>query len=266
MQDKSLFKEQGLQIPKFQIIEFFKRRTKYCMCIPILNEENKIKKQLERMLPYSNLVDIIIADGGSKDDSTNITFLKKNNIRALLILKEKGRQGTQLRMAFSFTLKQGYSGILQIDGNNKDGVEAIPKFIKALEDGFDYIQGSRFIKGGKAINTPFIRYLAIKFLASPILSLGAGYWYTDVTNGFRGYSKKYLLHPRVKPFRDIFNQYEFNMYLTVRANQLGLRTKEIPVKRTYPNGKVSTKISFFKGNLNFLFSMIKASFGFYNPE
>ncbi len=55
------------------------------------------------------------------------------------------------------------------------------------------------------------------------------------------------------------------MYLTVRANQLGLKTKEIPVTRAYPLGKVPTKISFFRGNLDFLLSMIKASLGFYNP-
>lgn len=253
------------QLPKFEIYELFKKRTKYCICIPVLNEGEKIKKELARILPFSKMADIIIADWGSTDGSTDLKFLNKMKVRTLLTLKEKGRQGTQLRTAFSYALKQGYEGIIQIDGNNKDGVEAIPKFIESLDKGFDYIQGSRFIKGGEAVNTPLLRWFAVRFIGSPLLSFGARYWYTDITNGFRGYSRKYLLHPKVQPFRDIFVGYELNMYLTVRANQLGLKIQELPVVRIYPPGKVPTKISFFKGNLNFLFVIVKTAFGFYNP-
>lgn len=257
-------KKENWQLPDYQTVQLRRKQTKYCICIPVLNEGEKIKKQLQKMLTYSKMADIIIADWGSIDGSTNPKFLKKMNVQTLLILKSPGRQGTQLRMAFSYALKQGYKGIIQIDGNNKDGVRAIPNFIKALDEGFDYIQGSRFIKGGMAINTPPMRYIAVRLLAAPILSLGAGFWYTDVTNGFRGYSKKYLLHPKVQPFRNIFVAYELNMYLTVRANQLGLKTIEIPVERRYDVGKIHTKISFFKGNYNFLLSQIKAALGYYN--
>ncbi len=254
------------QLPKLDTIEFRKKKTKYCICIPVLNEGDKIRKQLTKLIPYSKFADIIIADWGSMDGSTDPRFLKKMQVRSLLTLKSPGRQGTQLRMGFFYALGQGYKGIIQIDGNNKDGVEAIPRFIKALDEGFDYIQGSRFLKGGKAVNTPPLRYIAVRMVASPVLSLGARFWYTDVTNGFRGYSKKYLEHPQVKPFRNIFNSYELNMYLTVRANQLGLKTKEIPVSRNYNKGKVHTKISLVKGNSNFLVSQFKAALGFYNPN
>lgn len=256
----------NLQVPNFEILELRQKKSKYCICIPVLNEGEKIKKQLKRMLPFSHLADIIIADWGSTDGSTDSKFLKEMKVRTRLTLKDKGRQGTQLRMAFAYALNQGYEGIIQIDGNNKDGVEAAPQFIKALDEGFDYTQGSRFIKGGKAVNTPFIRWLAVKFIGSPLLSFGARRWYTDITNGFRGYSKKYLTHPQVQPFREIFVGYELNMYLTVRANQLGLKTQEIPVARIYPLGKVPTKISFFKGNLTFLLVIIKTAFGFYAPH
>lgn len=254
------------QLPKFEVIEFGKKQTKYCICIPVMNEGGNIRKQLQSMLPYSKMADIIIADWGSKDNSTEPNFLKKMKARTLLTLKSPGKQGTQLRMAFAYALRQNYDGIIQMDGNNKDNAQAIPRFIRALDEGFDYVQGSRFIKGGKAINTPILRYLAVRFLASPILSFGAGHWYTDVTNGFRCYSKKYLMHPKVLPFRDNFIQYEFNMYLTVRADQLGLRTQEIPVERRYTKGKVNTKISFFKGNFDFFISQLKAAFGYYNPK
>lgn len=254
------------QLPSYKTYEFKKKYTKYCICIPVLNGGENIKRQLQNMLPYSKVADIIIADWGSTDGSTAKHFLKRMDVRTLLTLKSQGRVGTQLRMGFSYALKQGYKGIIQIDGNNKDGLDAIHRFIETLDEGYDYIQGSRFVKGGIAINTPPLRFFAVRFLAAPILSMGARYWYTDVTNGFRGYSKKYLTHPDVLPFRDVFRSYEFNMYLTVRANQLGLKTKEIPVERKYAIGRVTTKISFFKGNFDFFLSQLKATLGYYSPK
>ena len=253
------------QLPTFEIFEFFPKKNKYCICIPVLNEGEKIKKQLKRMKKYAKLVDIILADWGSSDGSTSHKFLKKQGVRTLLVKKSFGFQATQLRMAFAYAMKQGYEGVIQIDGNGKDGVSAILKFVKALEDGFDYLQGSRFIKGGKAVNTPYLRALGIKLVAAPIISTAARFRYTDITNGFRAYSKKYLLHPEVKPFRDVFVRYALNFYLAVRANQLNLKTKEIPVSRRYPKGKAPTKISFLKGNYTMLSEIIKAALGFYHP-
>lgn len=254
------------QLPDYQVYEFRKKNTKYCVCIPVLNEGEKLKKQIERMLPFSKMVDIIIADWGSTDGSINKDFLRKYNIRALFILRDKGWQSTQLRMAFSYALTQDYEGIIQMDGNNKDGEEGITRFIKAFEDGFDYIHGSRFIKGGNAVNTPLIRWLGIRLIFSPLLSLASGFWFTDVTNGFRAYSRKYLLDSRVKPFRKLFNKYELLFYLPVRAGQIGMKMKEIPVTRKYPyNQKTPTKIVGIYGHGSLLMTAIQVALGTYNP-
>lgn len=255
------------QLPYYQVYDFRKKKTRYCICIPVLNEGEKIKKQIKRMLSFSRNVDIIIADWGSTDGSTNKDFLRKNNIRSLLILKGKGRQSAQLRMAFSYALKEGYEGIIQMDGNNKDGEEGIIHFIKAFDNGYDYIHGSRFIKGGKAVNTPLIRWLGIRLIFSPLLSLASGFWFTDVTNGFRAYSRKYLLDERVKPFRELFNKYELLFYLPVRAGQIHMKMMEVPVIRKYPyNQKAPTKIVGFYGHIDLLLTAIKVALGFYNPK
>lgn len=253
------------EIPPYALFEFKSKKTKYCICIPVVNEGEKLKKQLIEMGRYASLVDIIILDKGSTDGSTNVNFLKKHGVRSLLVLKNKGRQGAQLRMGFAYALTQGYEGVITIDGNGKDGIDSISDFVRALDEGFDYIQGSRFIKGGIRINTPLFRVIGIRFLHAPLLSLAAHYWYTDTTNGFRAYSKKYLLHPEVKPFRKIFDGYELMFYLTARANRVGLRTKEIPVSRIYPKGKIPTKITGLKGNMDLLFTVLKIIVNAYNP-
>jgi dolichol-phosphate mannosyltransferase len=152
-------------------------------------------------------------------------------------------------MGLWWTLERGYEGSITIDGNNKDSIEDIPVFIEKLDEGYDFVQGSRFIKGGRAINTPFMRWAAVRLIHAPIISITAKKRFTDTTNAFRAYSKKYITHPDVQPFRDIFVTYELLAYLSVKASRLGLMTCEIPVTREYPkNGKTPTKINGFRGN------------------
>lgn len=255
-------------VPKFLSTEIEERKTKYCLCIPIINEGERIYKQLQRAQQHGidKLVDIIICDGDSTDGSTEINQLKAVGVNTLLTKKDSGKQGAQLRMGFWFALQRGYEGIITIDGNNKDSIESVPLFIEKLEQEFDFVQGSRYVEGGKAINTPKIRHFAVKFIHSPLISLTARHRFTDSTNAYRCYSKKYLTHPKVQPFRPIFTTYELLAFLSVRASQLGLKVGEVPVERKYPeSGKVPTKISFFKGNFNLIKILVNNLFGKYNP-
>lgn len=241
------------QIPSYEVTEIKPKMAKYCVCIPVINEGERILGQLERIKPFLDRVDILLLDGGSTDGSTDIEKLKARGVRALLVKTGAGKLSAQLRMGYAYALEQGYEGSITVDGNGKDNVDAIPSFIKALEEGWDMVQGSRYVPGGQAINTPKIRHYAVKLIHVPVVSKVAGFKYTDTTNGYRAYSNRYLLDSRVQPFRDIFNTYELLAYLSVRAPQLGFKTKEIPVTRAYPKtGKTPTKISFIKGNYDLL--------------
>jgi dolichol-phosphate mannosyltransferase len=254
------------QVPTFKIEEFRIKGTKYCVCIPLINEGEKIKKQLKEMNKVSKIADIVICDGGSTDGSTDPSYLKKMNVRTLLTKTGSGKLSAQLRMGYSYALKQGYDGIITIDGNGKDKVDEIEEIIHKLDEGYDYIQASRFIQGGEAINTPPMRYFAIRLVHAPVLSIGARHWFTDTTSGFRGYSSQYLLDSRVQPFRDIFNRYELLAYLTVRASQLGYKVTEVPATRAYPaKGKTPTKIT-FRGNLDLLKVLSDTLRGKYHPS
>ena len=128
------------------------------------------------------------------------------------------------------------------------------------------MQGSRFVEGGRAVNTPFIRNISVRLIHAPIISKTAGQHFTDTTNAFRAYSAQYLKDPQVAPLRDIFMGYELLAYLSVRATQLGYQACEIPVTRAYPKkGKTPTKISFWKGNSALMKILLKNRFGAYNP-
>lgn len=256
-------------VPKFECTEYEKKLSDYVLLIPIINEGTRIIDELKRAhrAKVSEHVDIVICDGGSTDGSTTDSVLRKFNVNTLLIKQDVGKQSAQLRMGIWWALKRGYKGIITIDGNNKDSIEDVTLFIEKLKEGYDLVQGSRFIKGGKAINTPFIRVLSVKLIHSPIISLTARYRFTDTTNAYRAYSYKYLTDDRVKPLRDIFMTYELLAYLSVKATRLGYRACEVPVTRAYPKkGKIPTKISFFRGNSELLRILIKNAIGRYDPH
>jgi len=256
------------QVPDFTPLFWSGRQHRHCVVIPVINEGRRITNLLERMgaCGIERIADIVIVDGGSTDGSLIPERLRSAGVSGLLLKTGPGRLSAQLRCAYAFALDNGYDGIVTIDGNDKDDPEAIPGFIAALEDGIDFVQASRFIRGGIAENTPLSRRLAVRLVHAPLLSLFSGFRWTDTTQGFRAYSRKLLTDPRVAPFRDVFLGYELLAYLSYRAPKLGFRCMELPTARRYPKGEIPTKISAFRGNLALLGVLFRACFGAYDGD
>ena len=255
-------------VPDYDCMEFRPRMSDFCVMIPVLNEGGRIKRELGRAFSSGihEHADIVICDGNSQDGSLEYSILKGLKVNTLIVKTGLGKQGAQLRTGIHFCMSRGYKGFITIDGNDKDSIEDIPKFIDKLKDGYDLVQGSRFLKGGNAINTPLIRWLSVRLIHSPIISLTAHHHFTDSTNAFRAYSRRYLSDERVKPLRDIFVSYELLAYLSVRASQLRMRVCEIPVSRVYPKGRPPTKISAFRGNIELMKILINNFLGKYTPD
>ncbi|WP_145008900.1 glycosyltransferase family 2 protein [Pseudomonas oryzihabitans] len=256
------------QVPSYSTTFWNGRSRPHCVVIPVINEGERILNLLRRMaaVKIADIADVIIVDGGSTDGSLEPQRLQELGVRGLLVKTAPGKLSAQLRCAYAFVLDEGYTGIVTIDGNDKDDPDAIPRFIAAIEQGYDFVQASRFLAGGVAENTPKSRDFAIRFIHAPMLSLASGFHWTDTTQGFRAYSRAMLLDPRVAPFRDEFTTYELLAYLSYRVPKLGYRCVELPTVRRYPKGEVPTKISSVRGNLSVLQVLMKACAGHYNPR
>lgn len=255
------------QVPAFETPIWLGKTHPWCVVIPVINEGERIRNLLERMasLRIEAQADIVLVDGGSRDGSLEHGMLRRFGVRGLLVKTGPGKLSAQLRCAYAFALEQGYQGIVTIDGNDKDDPEPIPRFIDALKGGSDFVQASRFIAGGVAENTPLGRDLAIRFIHAPMLSASSGFRWTDTTQGFRAYSRRMLLDPRVAPFRDVFQTYELLAYLSHQVPRLGYRCVELPTVRRYPKGEVPTKIGGLRGNLKVLAILLRACLGHYGP-
>jgi dolichol-phosphate mannosyltransferase len=256
----------GWEVPAFSTTLLRPRRSDYCLCVFVLNEGPRIRAQLERMQLLGDAIDIVIADGGSTDGATAPEVLAAHGVQALLVKQGPGRLSAQMRMALAHALHHDYRGVVVMDGNNKDDPSAVPAFVRLLEEGYDHVQGSRYLPGGRAVHTPWARHLGVRLLHAPLISLAGGFRYTDTTNGFRAYSRRLLLDARVAPFRAVFDRYELHYYLAIRAAELGFRVCETPVTRAYPaKGKAPTKIAGLRGNLAILRTLFKACRHHYDP-
>jgi len=253
------------ECPPHEVTEFRPKATKYCFIPIVYNEGERFIRQLEQMSVNSALADIIVAERRSTDGSTDHELLKSHGVRTLLTTDEAGG-ASAIRMGFAYALKQGYEGVVLIDGNGKDGVQALPDYLTQLDAGYDFVQGSRFMPGGKEKNTPALRRIGIKLIMIPLIWLGSGFVYSDATNGFRGYSKRLLCDPRIEPLRSCFEHFNLQYYLSVMAPALKFRVVEIPVERVYPDdGSVPTKVVGVRRNFQALWEMVLTVFRQYAP-
>ena len=131
------------EVPSYNDDVFVSKVHRYCLVIPVINEGDRIRGQLLRITRENLPIDVVVVDGGSTDGSLAESFVRKVGVRAVLTKTGPGKLSAQLRVAYAWCIQQGYEGIVTIDGNGKDGVEAIAEMTVKLEDSYDYVQGSR---------------------------------------------------------------------------------------------------------------------------
>lgn len=259
---RKIIKETG--IPEYYVEYFAPKKHKYAV-IPITwNEGTRIKNQLQRMQEQLNSVDLILCDGNSTDGSTEHKFLQEQNVRSLITVKELGI-GTAIRAALAYALSENYAGIIIMDGNGKDDVAAITTLVDYLDQGYGFVQASRFKGAAEHRHTPLDRLLAIKLIAAPLISIASGFRFTDPTNGFKAMSREFLLDKNLDPLRKEFKRFNMQFYLNYKAPKLAYKVTEIPASRNYPDdGTVPTKIHGLRVKLLMIYELLATIMGKYN--
>lgn len=211
---------------------------------PFYNEESKIVNMALRL--RHGLADKIVGvNDGSTDDGPGI--LRAHGIH-VLDMQHTGA-GACIRRAVEYGRANGFDILVVMAGNNKDNPEEIPRLLAPIIEGHaDYVQGSRFMKGGLSSNLPLFRLVAIKFL-SLVFSAYTWQWCTDLTNGFRAYRLTLFDDPRINIWQEWLNKYEYEFYVHLNVHRYGYKTAEVAVTKTYPGikGVPYTKVKPFTG-------------------
>lgn len=243
----------GWEVPPSEVTVLRPKTSRHAVIVPVWNEGERFERQLRGMTAYTRICDIIVSDAPSTDGSTALPKLREADVHARISLTAPGGLSASLRAAMAYALTAGFEGIILIDGNGKDDPDGLVRFTQRLDAGADYAQGSRYLPGGRAINTPLYRTILIRLVHAPVFSLLCRRWFTDTTIGFRAFSSRFLLDRRVRPFRRMFEHYDLYFYLAWAACHYGFHVTDVPVTRSYPpTGPIPTKITLFRGNWRML--------------
>jgi dolichol-phosphate mannosyltransferase len=141
--------------------------------------------------------------------------------------------GAALRAGIAWARERGADVIAICAGNNKDAPEELPRLLDPIVEGADFVQGSRFLTGGRTGGMPIYRHLATR-LHPLLFSLAARKRVSESTNGFRAFRARMLDDARINLGQSWLDEYELEPYLYWKVIRLGYRTREVPVTKIYP--------------------------------
>lgn len=204
--------------------------------IPVYHDAGNIAKVLANF--RDGIVDEIclVVDCATEEESDEIEIAADEIVTPVHIINNNERKGIgyAIREGIEYAIGNGFDVAVVLAGNNKDDPREIPRLLKpVLEEGYDYVQGSRFLLGGKRVRTPFLRGVFSR-LYPFFWTLFTDVRCTDVTNGFRAYNLKIFSDRRVNIWQDWLNDYELEYYIHWKVLTSGYKTKEVPVSKVYP--------------------------------
>ena len=176
---------------------------------PAFNEKVKITNVIQRFLASSvyQKVDYLIVDDCSTDGTTEaIERFKPQGVKTIRHAEHRG-VGAAIKTALQYALDQGYETLVIMAGNDKDNPNEIPALIAPIEEGYDFVQGSRYLQGaGPLGDMPYYRKLATR-LHPWLMSFFTNTKITDSTNGFRAIRLSILKDERIDWRQGWFNAY-----------------------------------------------------------
>ncbi|OGD63452.1 hypothetical protein A2160_02480 [Candidatus Beckwithbacteria bacterium RBG_13_42_9] len=163
--------------------------------------------------------ELIIVDDGSSD-----TTPQEVNPKLAHLISHKVNQGKG--MAMKTGIKEAHGDvILFLGGDGQDDPQDIPKLLKAIDRGADFVIGSRFVaKNSKASVEPL--NLVGNKIITLIFNLLFGVKITDTQAEFKAILSKYL-----KKWRLESSRYEIETELIIKAVRKKLKIVEVSTKR-----------------------------------
>jgi dolichol-phosphate mannosyltransferase len=218
---------------------------KSLVILPTYNEAKTLPKVLSKISAYEWL-DALVVDDNSTDGTAEVVQNWPGNSGRFHIIHRPMKMGlgTAYVTGFKWGLKRGYEYFFEMDSDLSHNPEALPWFIRDMEEGeYDLMVGSRYTRGTiSVVGWDFRRLLLSKignFYASRILGLR----FSDLTSGFRCYKRKVL--EAIDLDRIVSNGYAFQIEMTYRAIKAGFKVGEMPItfyERNYGSSKMTKEI------------------------
>src|SRR5258706_5964773 len=128
------------------------------LIVPVLDEEDRIAEVVSRV-PRRPVDEVLVVDDGSRDRSRERA---RSAGAFVLSLPKTVGVGAAIREGLAWARGRGFEIACIAAGNNKDAPEELGLLIGRLREGFDFVQGSRYLPGGRHGGMPHYRKLATR--------------------------------------------------------------------------------------------------------
>ena len=175
--------------------------------IPARDEEGCIASTVEHLhlelklhgVPH----EIVVVDDGSKDRSWAILQEVNSRIAELAPVQNLGPHGFGRAIARGLDAANGDAVVIMM-ADESDDCRDVVRYWQKLNDGYDCVFGSRFLKGSGVIDYPPVK-LFINRLANAFVRLLFKHGLNDTTNAFKAYRKSVIdgVRPILSPHFNI---------------------------------------------------------------
>lgn len=210
-------------------------KRKIIVILPAYNEEGKVGKVIQKILDqnFEEVKEVLVVNDASTDDT-----LKESEKAGANVISHKRNLGvaSAIRTGIDYAIKNGYEICVVMGADDQDDPSEIPKLVKPIvNDGYDFVQGSRYVNGQRTINMPFSRSVTTR-LFSLFFRFVSGFPVTDGSNGFRAFRLNILGKRKIdiwSGYCQDLGRYNLEPYMYLQAIKKGFKVKEVPVTKRY---------------------------------
>lgn len=211
---------------------------------PTYNERDNLERFVAEVRAAAPDADLLIVDDASPDGTGKIADEIAARDPHVRVLHRAGKLGlgTAYVEAFTKGLAEGYDRFFEMDADLSHDPKYLSDFFRELDAGADVVVGSRNIPGGGVEGWGLGRHVLSKG-GSLYSRMILGVPVRDLTTGYKAFTRRALEAIGLSEVRS--NGYSFQIEMTYRALQRGLKVVEVPivfVDRTVGQSKMSRRI------------------------
>jgi glycosyltransferase involved in cell wall biosynthesis len=202
--------------------------------IPAYNEQNTLRRVVEKLLLLPCLYEVVIVDDCSADRTAQIADELAGRHARVAVIHHARNQGKTQALKTGFQRTTGSIVIVQ-DADLEYDPEDIPALIQPILDGHaDVVYGSRFLVRKAARVLYFYHYLAnrsLTFLSNLVTNINL----TDVETGYKAFRGEIIREMVITS-----EAFGFEIEVTAKVAKLKCAIYESPISyygRTYDEGK-----------------------------